>query len=50
MTEDPEQVALEDLRRYQEEMGMTFSNPDAPVEAPEDGRVPGWMTLDEDFR
>lgn len=50
MTEDPERVALEDLRRYQEEMGMRFANPDAPVEAPEDGRVPGWMTRDEDFR
>lgn len=50
MTEDPEQVALEDLRRYQEEMGMRFADPDAPVDVPEDGRVPGWMTQDEEFR
>jgi hypothetical protein len=51
MTEDPEQVALEDLRRYQEEMGMRFADPDAPVDAPDDGdRVPGWMKADEEFR
>lgn len=50
MTEDPEQTALADLRRYQEEMGLRFDNPDAPVDVPEDGRVPGWMTQDEEFR
>lgn len=51
MTEDPERVALEDLRRYQEEMGMRFDSPDAPVSAPDDGdRVPGWMKQDEEFR
>lgn len=51
MKEDPEQTALEDLRRYQEEMGMRFANPDAPVDGPDgDERVPGWMTRDEDFR
>lgn len=51
MTEDPEQVALEQLRRHQEETGIVIKDPDAPVAAPADGdRVPGWMTRDEEIR
>lgn len=33
MTEDPDQGALEELRRHQEAAGMTFEDPDAPVHA-----------------
>lgn len=51
MREDPEQVALDDLRRYQEEMGMRFADPDSPVAGKDgDERVPGWMTRDEEIR
>jgi hypothetical protein len=51
MAEDPRQIALEELRQHQEKTGMTFENPDAPAEfADDDGRVPGWMTRDEEFR
>ena len=43
MTEDPEEEAKAALRKYQEEQGMVFEDPDAPVAA-----MPG-MT-DEEFR
>lgn len=50
MTEDPEQTALDELRRHQREMGIVFEDPDAPVAGkPDDGLEP-WMTQDEEFR
>jgi len=30
--EDPEAVAEEELKKYQKEMGITFENPDVPVQ------------------
>jgi hypothetical protein len=30
-TENPEDVARAELKRYQEVMGMTYENPDTPV-------------------
>ncbi len=51
MKVNPEEVAREALRAYQESMGMTFDDPDAPV-APDlksmayakDEEIPGeWM-------
>lgn len=44
MTEDPDSAAMADLRAYQEQMGMTFEDPDAPVagQAPDDG-LEDWM-------
>lgn len=48
MREDPAEEAIEALRAHQEAMGMRFENPDAPVEAPDDGSgTPGWMLRDE---
>jgi hypothetical protein len=49
MVTNPEEEALAALKAHQEEAGMIFENPDAPVE-PGDadvGSVPGWMTRDE---
>ena len=45
MVSDPEAEALEALRRHQEEMGMRFEDPAAPVTAmhPE-------YAADEEFR
>jgi hypothetical protein len=31
MTESAEEIARQDLARFQQEMGITFENPDAPV-------------------
>jgi hypothetical protein len=31
MVDSPEEIALAELKRYQEETGMTFEDPDAPV-------------------
>lgn len=42
MTENFEAIAREDLRRYQEQMGIHFDDPNAPVAA-----QPG--TRDEEF-
>lgn len=39
MAEDPEQVAMEMLRQYQEEMGMTPSE-----------QMPAWDDADEELR
>jgi hypothetical protein len=33
MAEDPADVAMAELKAHQEAAGMTFENPDAPVEA-----------------
>ena len=47
MIDDPDSAALSDLRAYQERMGMTFDDPDAPVagQAPDDG-LEEWMRGD----
>lgn len=51
MAGNPDEGALEALRRHQEVMGMTFENPDAPVEAPDAGMgTPAWMLRDEEIR
>ena len=50
MKDDPAEEALEALRQHQEAMGMTFEDPDAPVEGtagPDD--LPRWMTEDEEL-
>jgi hypothetical protein len=31
MVTSPEEIALAELRKHQEAMGMTFEDPDAPV-------------------
>ena len=49
MADDPAEEALAALREHQEAMGMTFDNPDAPVEATDTG-IPGWMQRDEEIR
>jgi hypothetical protein len=49
MDESPEAEAMRALREHQEAMGMQFADPHAPAGVPEDGRVPGWMTRDEEF-
>lgn len=47
MVTSPEIIAKEALRRHQEQMGMQFENPDAPVAPPlgsRDEEIPGaWM-------
>jgi hypothetical protein len=51
MAPDPAEEALAALAAHQAAAGMQFSNPDAPVAAPDAGdRIPGWMTTDEEFR
>lgn len=44
MIDDPQEIALTALRKHQEELGMTFEQPGAPVPA-----MPGYGP-DEEFR
>lgn len=45
MRHDPEQDAKEALAAYQEQMGMVFEDPDAPV--PPDAKALAWMADQE---
>jgi hypothetical protein len=50
MVANPDEEALKALRAHQEEMGLKFDDPDAPVAVSGDDGLPAWMQHDEEFR